>query len=117
MLAEDVKHSFAMLSGKGASPAYQTLVAGLMPVFSRKWGVGKTMDNIVTDYPITTGPYLIDKVDMPRRIEFKRNPDYWGKALPMRRGHFHFERVVYRNYSDNLIALEAFNPAARGAGA
>ena len=136
VLAEDVKHSFTMLSGKGASPAYQTLVAGLarvevvdarsvrfefkdktreqvfvaglMPVFSRKWGGGKTMDEIVTDYPITTGPYLIDKVDMPRRIEFKRNPDYWGKALPLRRGHFNFDRVVYRNYSDNLIALEAF---------
>ena len=136
VLAEDVKHSFTMLSGKGASPSYQTLVAGLarvevvdartvrfefkdktreqvfvaalMPVFSRKWGEGKTMDNIVTEHPITTGPYLIDKVDMPRRIEFKRNPDYWGKALPLRRGHFNFDRVVYRNYSDNLIALEAF---------
>jgi microcin C transport system substrate-binding protein len=136
VLAEDVKHSYTMLSSKGASPAYQTAVsglagvevldartvrfqfkektreqvfiAGLMPVFSRKWGAGKTMDNIVSDLPIVTGPYLIDKIDMPRRIEFKLDPNYWGRALAVRRGHFNFERVVYRMYSDNLIALEAF---------
>ena len=136
VLAEDVKHSHAMLASKGASPAYQTLVEGiarvealdartvrfefkdkareqvfvaaLMPVFSRQWGQGKTLDAIVTEYPITSGPYVIDKVDMPRRIDFKRNPDYWGKGLAVRRGHFNFDRVVYRMYSDNLIALEAF---------
>ena len=140
VLAEDVKHSLAMLSSKGASPAFQTAVAGLeavdvidartlrfrfkeksreqvfnaglMPVFSRKWGqtggVSKTMDAIVTELPILSGPYLIDKIDMPRRIEFKLDPNYWGKALAVRRGHFNFERVVYRMYSDNLIALEAF---------
>lgn len=136
VLAEDVKHSFAMLSSKGASPAYQTAVAaidrvevvdprtvrflfkekareaafaaGTMPVFSRKWGEGKKFDEIVTELPILSGPYLIDKIDMPRRIEFKLNPAYWGKHLALRRGHFNFERVVYRMYSDNLIALEAF---------
>jgi microcin C transport system substrate-binding protein len=136
VLAEDVKHSYAMLSSKGAGPNYQTavasidrvevidartvrfvfkdkardaaFVAGTMPVFSRKWGEGKKFDEIITEHPILSGPYLIDKVDMPRRIEFKLNPQYWGKGLALRRGHFNFERVVYRNYSDNLIALEAF---------
>ena len=134
--AEDVRHSFALLSGKGASPSYQTLLAGIervvvedartvrfefrdknreqvfvagtMPVFSRKWGDGKTLDNIVTEYPIVSGPYLIDKVDMPRRIEFKLNPAYWGAKLAVRRGHFNFERVVYRNYGDDAVAREAF---------
>ena len=133
---QDVIHSFRMLSGKGASPAVQTALSGIervvasdartvrfelreksrdhvfaaatMPVFSRQWGAGKPFDQIVTEYPITTGPYLIDKVDMPRRIEFRLNPDYWGRKLPVRRGHFNFERVVYRNYQDNAVAREAF---------
>ena len=134
--ADDVSHSFALLSGKGARPDVQTqlsgiarvvvvdartvrfdfkektreqvFVAGTMPVISRKWGAGKTFDAIVTEHPIASGPFLIDKVDMPRRIEFKRNPDYWGKALPVRRGHFNFERVIYRMYSDDAVAREAF---------
>jgi peptide/nickel transport system substrate-binding protein/microcin C transport system substrate-binding protein len=132
----DVRHSFSLLSGKGATPSYQTQLAGIarvvvvdartvrfefkdktreqvfvaatMPVFSRRWGEGKTLDAIVTEFPITSGPYLVDKVDMPRRIEFRFNPDYWAKGLALRRGHFNFDRVVYRMYSDNLIALEAF---------
>lgn len=134
--AADVRHSWAMLASPGASPAYQTQVSGIaaveiedartvrfvfreknreqvfvaatMPVFSRKWGEGKPMDQVITELPITTGPYLIDKIDMPRRIEFKFDPKYWARDLPVRRGHFNFERIVYRNYSDNLIALEAF---------
>ena len=31
-----------------------------------------------------------------------------ARDLPVRRGHFNFTRVVYRNYTDSLIALEAF---------
>lgn len=134
--AADVVHSFKALSGKGAAPTYQTalagiaraeavdertvrfemkdktrdqvFVAGTMPVFSRKWGEGKKLDEIVTEYPISTGPYVISKVDMPRRIEFVRNPNYWAGALPVRRGHFNFDRVIYRNYADNAVAREAF---------
>lgn len=145
VLAEDVRHSWAMLASKGASPTYQTLVvgiervvvvdertvrfefreksrdqvftAGTMPIFSRKWGQAsgwqpgqpvRPFDQIVTEYPITAGAYLIDKVEMPRRIEFRFNPDYWARDLPTRRGQFNFERVVYRNYQDHAVAREAF---------
>jgi peptide/nickel transport system substrate-binding protein/microcin C transport system substrate-binding protein len=134
--AEDVRHSYAMLSGKEAAPNFQTqlagiarvvvvdartvrfdmrdrtreqaFVAGTMPVFSRKWGEGRKFDEIVTDYPICSGPYVIDKVDMPRRIEFRRNPDYWARGLAVRRGHYNFDRVVYRHYTDQAVAREAF---------
>lgn len=132
----DVQHSFATLSSKEASPTYQTLlsgiarvvavdartvrfelaektrdplfVAGTMPVFSRKWGEGKKFSEVVTEHPIATGPYVIDKVDMPRRIEFARNPHYWAAGLAVRRGHFNFDRVVYRNYTDQAVSREAF---------
>ena len=134
--AADVVYSFKALSGKGASPTYQTVLAGIagaeavdnrtvrfdlrektrdqvfvagtIPVFSRKWGAGKKLDEVVTDYPIAAGPYVIAKVDMPRRIEFARNPHYWADRLPVRRGHFNFDRVVYRNYTDQPVSREAF---------
>jgi len=136
---EDVVHSFRTLSGAGAgaSPTYQTLLAGIgraesvdartvrfvmkertrdqvflagtLPVFSRKWTAGRKFDEVVTDFPIATGPYQIGKVDMPRRIEFVRNPHYAPLAqLPVRRGHHNFDRIVYRMYLDNAVAREAF---------
>jgi len=88
------------------------LVAG-MSVFSAKWGLGtdgklKRFDQIITEYPITSGPYTIALVDSSRRIEYKRNPDYWARDLPVRRGFFNFDRVVYRYYKDNDVAREAF---------
>ena len=86
---------------------------GGLPVFSRKWGLGadgkpKRFDEIVTDYPITSGPYTIGLVDSGRRIEFVRNPDYWARDLPLRRGLFNFDKVVYRYYKDDTAGTEAF---------
>ena len=132
----DVKHSFDMLTSKGAAPYIRQsleavksatvvdertvrfdladhtedaiLSVSLMPVFSRKWGSGKPLDEIVTEYPITSGPYTIASVDSGRGIEFKRNPDYWGRDLSVRRGLFNFDRVVYRLYRDRAVAQEAF---------
>lgn len=90
----------------------QLFVAGTMPVFSRQWGQvdgrSKPFDEIVDEYPIASGPYLIDRVERPRRIEFRLNRDYWAKDLGVRRGWFNFERIVYRMYQDQAIAREAF---------
>jgi len=89
--------------------------AGL-PVFSRKWGqaggqaggAGKPFNEIVTEQPIATGPYTIDRIEMPRQLELRRNPDYWAKDLPVRRGFFNFDRIVYRMYKDDAVRREAF---------
>jgi peptide/nickel transport system substrate-binding protein/microcin C transport system substrate-binding protein len=88
-------------------------VGTLLPVFSRKWAPGpdgqpKPFDEIINEYPLTSGPYTIALADSGRRIEFKRNPDYWGRDLPTRRGHFNFDRVVYRYYQDEDVSTEAF---------
>lgn len=140
--ANDVKYSFESMSGKQASPTYQTafegverlvvvdartvrfdlrersndtvfLVGTTLRIFSPKWALGadgkpKPFDQIVDEYPITSGPYTIGTVDRPRRIEFKRNPDYWGRDLAVRRGFYNFDRVVYRLYKDNDVGREAF---------
>ena len=86
---------------------------GALPVFSHKWGLKadgthERFDKIVTEYPVTSGPYTIAVADSGRRIEFKHNPDYWAKDLPARRGFFNFDRVVYRYYQDEDVATEAF---------
>lgn len=86
---------------------------GGLAVFSRKWGLGpdgkpKRFDEIVSEHPITSGPYTIAKADSGRRLELKRNPDYWARNLGVRRGMFNWDRVVYRYYGDQAVAREAF---------
>ena len=133
---QDVVYSLERVKSKEASPATQiayadlaravvvdprtvrielkthtmdaVFAAGSLNVFSQRWGAGKKFDEVVLDPPIATGPYLIDKYELPSRIEFKRNPDYWGRDNPTRRGHFNFDRIRYRMYNDEAVAREAF---------
>jgi microcin C transport system substrate-binding protein len=84
-----------------------------LPVFSQKWGrdaagKAKAFDQIVNEYPITSGPYTIALADSGRRLEFVRNRNYWARELGVRRGFFNFDHVVYRYYQDGAVSLEAF---------
>ena len=56
---------------------------------------------------IGTGPYVLDSYRPSQGFTFKRNPDYWGRDIPSRRGHFNFERIRYRMYNDEAVAREA----------
>ncbi|VVD91183.1 extracellular solute-binding protein [Pandoraea terrigena] len=89
------------------------LLAAAVPVFSPKWVAGangkrKAFDALAFETPIASGPYRIESYDGGRRITFRRDPKYWGNALPVRRGTYNFERIVYKLYSDDIVRLEGF---------
>jgi microcin C transport system substrate-binding protein len=89
------------------------LIAGDLPVFSPKWGMqpdGKRppFDQIATQPPISSGPYLIEDRKNDKQISYRRNPDYWAANLPSRRGMFRFERITFKLYRDHYTQLEAF---------
>ena len=86
---------------------------GHLYVFSHKWGLKPDgshtrFDEIVNEIPLTTGPYTLASQDSGRRIEFKRNPNYWGADLAVQRGFYNFDRIVYRYYKDETVSTEAF---------
>jgi len=88
-------------------------IAGGIPVFSHKWGMKPDgshvpFDQLAFQKPIGSGPYLIEQYDNGRTITYKRNPAYWGNALPVRVGTYNFERITYKLYSDGVARLEAF---------
>lgn len=60
------------------------------------------------DGPPGSGPYMIEEVDLTRRIVLKRNPDYWGWDLPINRGRHNFDRIRLEVFSDDTAAFEAF---------
>lgn len=87
------------------------LTVGSIPVFSRKWGMVdgtvKPFDQIVTDTPLGSGPYKVGPVRFGRDITYVRDPNYWGRNLPVRRGTSNFDRITVRIYKDNTARLEA----------
>ncbi|TAG03367.1 MAG: ABC transporter substrate-binding protein [Betaproteobacteria bacterium] len=136
VLPDDVIDSFNRLKGKLVLPNYGSPLLGVeravsvdaktvrfdlkersidiiftlgdMPIFSRKWGAGKPLSEVVTDQPIASGPYTMSSMKMPSRFELQLNPKYWAKDLPVRRGHFNFEQIAYRMYKDRDVTREAF---------
>ena len=88
------------------------ILVGTMPVFSRNWGrqtngTIKPFDKLAFDTPIGSGPYVIESHQSGRNIIFKKNPQYWGANINVRRGFFNFDRVVYKLFSDDTVRLEA----------
>lgn len=134
--AADVKHSFDTLMSKQAAPSYRfifadvtqavvtgplsvrfdfrhaspelPLMVGGLPVFSRAWGAGKPFDQVISEYPIASGPYKIGRMNFGRDITYERDANYWARDLGVRRGMFNFDRITYKIYKDNTAQTEAF---------
>lgn len=58
--------------------------------------------------PLGNGAYKVGTISAGRSIEYVRDPNYWGKDLPVNRGRYNFDRIVIDYYKDNNVALEAF---------
>ena len=84
------------------------LILSNLPIFSPKWLQAKSFDKLTEEKPVASGPYTIKEYDLGKRISYQRNPDYWAKDLPTRRGQFNFDEIQYKYYQDLVIALEAF---------
>ncbi len=84
------------------------MILAMMPVLSKAWWVDREFDSTLLETPLLNGPYKIAEVDPGRRIVYERVADYWAADLPVNRGQFNFDRVVYDYYRDDTVAFEAF---------
>ena len=57
---------------------------------------------------IGSGPYIIDKYEFGKYIQFKRNKNYWAKDLNVNVGSYNFNKIKYDYYKDQTVTLEAF---------
>ena len=57
--------------------------------------------------PVGSGAYVVADVQPGRSIKYCRNPDYWGKDLPVNVGANNFDCYVYEYFADNTAAFEA----------
>jgi peptide/nickel transport system substrate-binding protein len=84
------------------------LIMGLMPVLPSHLFTPETFEKTTLEAPIGSGPYVIDKVDPGKSITYKRDPDYWGRDLPVNRGHYNFDEIRFDYYRDAGSMFEAF---------
>ncbi len=83
-------------------------ILGEVPVLPERWWAGRDFTAPLTDAPLGSGPYQVDRVEPGRTISYKRVANWWAANLPTGRGLNNFDTIRYEYFRDPTVALEAF---------
>ena len=85
------------------------MIMGLRPILKAgQWdGVDFTQSGL-NEIPIASAPYVVDEFEAGRFVSLRRNPDYWGRDLPFRRGTNVIDEVRMEFFADGTAMFEAF---------
>jgi peptide/nickel transport system substrate-binding protein len=84
------------------------LIIGLRPVLKKADWDGFDFAASSLRVPVGSGPYRVGSFEPGRFVSFVRNPDYWGKDLPINRGVNNFDTVRYEYFTDAGALFQAF---------
>lgn len=84
------------------------LLMGLRPMLKKAQWEGRDFSLSDLEPPIGSGPYVVGTVDPGRSITFNRNPDYWGRDLPLNAGLHNLDTIRYDYFGDANAMFEAF---------
>ncbi len=92
---------------KGSNNKELPLILSRMLIYSEKDWQGKDFAKPYLKAPLGSGPYVLTDFQTNKYLVFKRNPDYWAKDLPSRKGFFNFDEIRYDYYQDTTVTLQA----------
>jgi peptide/nickel transport system substrate-binding protein len=92
----------------GSNDRELPLILGLMSVLPKHAVNPETFEQSGLAAPIGSGPYVVGKVEPGKSVTLERNPDYWGRELPINRGFWNFDEIRFDYYRDANSYHEAF---------
>ena len=84
------------------------LILGLLPILPKHAINAETFEKSTLKPMIGSGPYRLDTVKAGDSLTFKRNPDYWAKDLPSKRGFDNYDEITLTYYRDENAMFEGF---------
>ncbi|WP_248730137.1 MULTISPECIES: extracellular solute-binding protein [Halomonadaceae] len=91
-----------------ASSRELPLIVGQLPVLPMHYWQERDFSAPTLARHPGSGPYRIANVQPGRSITYSRDEAYWGRDLPVNKGRYNIDRLVYDYYRDRDIAWEAF---------
>ena len=89
------------------------LIAGLRPILKKaQWESLDFTDARLEDVPIGSAPYVVESYEVNRNVVLRRDPEYWGKDLPLRQGVANLDELRIEFYTDGTVMEEAFKAGA-----
>ena len=84
------------------------LILGLMPILPRHATDVATFEETTMSGPVGSGPYRVSAVKPGASMTLTRNPEYWGRDLPVNRGSWNFDEIRLDFYREANGLFEAF---------
>ena len=91
-----------------ASDRELPLILGLMPILPKHAIDVATFEETSMTAPFGSGPYRVTAVKPGASVTLTRNPDYWGRDLPVNRGLWNFDEIRFDFYREANGQFEAF---------
>lgn len=92
----------------GADDRELPLIIGLMPVLAKHAVNPGIFEDTSFEPLLGSGPYVVNAVKPGESVTFKRDPNYWGRELPINRGLWNFDQIRFDYYRDGNTHFEAF---------
>lgn len=102
------EHSVRFTFNDLADREFPLIIAGFTPIIPKHAFDKETFDRTTLKPVIGSGPYTVAKVDPGQRIVFKRNPNYWGKDIPSKRGFDNYDQITIEYFLNANAMFEAF---------
>ncbi len=71
-------------------------------------GKKRDISQTTLEPPLGSGPYRLKTASAPHSTVYEQVADYWGRAVPARRGMFNFAEERFEYFRDTTVLLEAF---------
>ena len=84
------------------------LALGSFEIMPRHAFQDQDFNRLDFDKPVVSGPYVLSSVKEQIEIRMSRRRDWWAGAKPSFQNTMNFDSVVFRYFSDNENAFEAF---------
>ena len=84
------------------------LILGMLPVLPKHAINADTFDKSTLKPMVGSGPYRLETVKAGDSLTFRRNPDYWAKDIPTKRGFDNYDTMTLTYFRDENSMFEAF---------
>ncbi len=92
----------------GANDRELPLTLAMMPVLSRAHTDAEHFEDQTLQIPVASGPYRVAEVNPGERLVLERDPNYWGRDLPIAKGLYNFDTIRIDYFRDANAMFEAF---------
>jgi microcin C transport system substrate-binding protein len=84
------------------------MILGDMAVLPQHWWEGRDFARPLTEPPLGSGAYRIERFEPNRSVVYRRVPEWWARDLPTGRGTNNIDVIRYEYFRDTTVAFEAF---------